>query len=680
MRYARDIIAATVAATTILVFELWTKGTKKKKGVHYGSFLIPPSERQYYDILRPDIRPHFQILDKQVDAYVDTLRCQDFNEVRYASSWSLKHPARPKKFYTVLEAGRDHYLPEVTVVNGFARGSTMRSIANCIPMEEIATRMFVEDYDGVGSDVRGNLRHDIGYTAVNQTDPAVVPGMFFPRRLKSCSKKPGIQEGDSTLEESLFKYACEVMRMADQASYMNPQVGTAKTFFTEVNRDKKFGQAWCTALGLPWLVPWSRFDASSCFGTGVTIDHRVVKTETHTDRQNSKRYKQDHCPTYTQLVWIRTRTGSMIQVRIGINIYKKECCDKVVNRLAVNQNIEKMIRKDMDARPDDDYTGKLHKRFNPKRKDGVVLEEWTHAADDDKDGYYSVYVNVLNELGKKFDRNRGMLIEALLTIPLTPAPDGWYHNFQELIKTLEQRQGGGRNLLEEYIELSKQMHGTVSWGRYQRCRVSHRGKMTKREMYHSAKNLDYILNLADMYDDTKYLVNKMSNSIKAGGIQGVGPFYAQVLINIATKIGLVKNHCHIGRVTISASTATYKRLKKLGVTTPAHARELVPYLCSKLGMTQHKCENLICELLRRKFGKSGTKDYFVRGHLLYVVDEGKVWTVDTIGTWREITYEDTTYNEKYVPMVLWWQASIDFGKGGHGWDDTVFLLKKRKVI
>ena len=82
MRYAREIVAATVAASTILVFELWTKGTKKKKGVHYGSFLIPPSERQYYDILRPDIRPHFQLLDKQVDAYVDTLLCQDFDEVR----------------------------------------------------------------------------------------------------------------------------------------------------------------------------------------------------------------------------------------------------------------------------------------------------------------------------------------------------------------------------------------------------------------------------------------------------------------------------------------------------------------------------------------------------------------------------------------------------------------------
>ena len=679
MRYARENVAATVAASTILVFELWTKGTKKKKGVHYGSFLIPPSERQYYDILRPDIRPHFQLLDKQVDAYVDTLLCQDFDEVEYASRWSLKHPVRPKKFYTFLDSGRNHYLPEVTVVNGFAQGSAMREMADRIPVEDIATRMFVDDYDGVGSDVRGNLRRDIGFTAVNQTDPTVVPGMFFPRRLTPCSKMRGIEEGDSSLEESLFKYACEVMRMADEASYMNPQVGTAKTFFTEVRRDSKFGQEWCRELGLVGLEPWSRFDASSCFGTGVTIDHRVVKTENHTDSQNSKRHKQDHCPTYTQLVWIRTRTGSVIQVRIGINIYKKECCDKFMGRLAVNQDIEKMIREDMEARPDDDYTGQLHKRFIPKRENGEILEEWTHEADDDKDGYYSMYVNVLNEMGDKFGRNRGMLIEALLTIPLTPASDGWYHNFKELIKIFEQKQGRGRNLLEEYIELSKRMHGTVSWGKYQRCRVSHRGRMTKREIYHSAKNLDYILNFANMSDNTKYLVKKMSNSIKVGGIQGVGPFYAQVLINIATKIGLIENHDHIGRVTISASTATYKRLKKLGVTTPANARELVPYLCSKLGMTQHKCENLICELLRRKFGKSGTKDYFVRGHKLYVVDEGKIWTVNTRGTWTEVSYENAVYNDKYMPSTVWWQASIEFGKGGHEWDDTVFLLKKRKV-
>ena len=56
-----------------------------------------------------------------------------------------------------------------------------------LKMKDVAQRMFVDDYKGMGGDARGNLRYDIGYTAVNQTDVSVVKGVFFSKRLKGCS-------------------------------------------------------------------------------------------------------------------------------------------------------------------------------------------------------------------------------------------------------------------------------------------------------------------------------------------------------------------------------------------------------------------------------------------------------------------------------------------------------------
>ena len=38
------------------------------------------------------------------------------------------------------------------------------------------------------------------------------------------------------------------------------------------------------------------------------------------------------------------RLPGKARARIGINIYKNACCDRFMNRLAVNQDIENMIR------------------------------------------------------------------------------------------------------------------------------------------------------------------------------------------------------------------------------------------------------------------------------------------------------------------------------------------------
>ena len=149
-------------------------------------------------------------------------------------------------------------------------------------MKDIAQRMFVDDYKGMGGDARGNLRYDIGYTAVNQTDASVVKGMFYPKRLKSCSLSRGFED-DLTLEHSLFRYGCYVKMMAGEIQ-KDPENEGSIPFFAHKKRDEWFGGRWATALMFSSLQPWACFDGMSCFGTGQTVDHRVVKTDIHTYR------------------------------------------------------------------------------------------------------------------------------------------------------------------------------------------------------------------------------------------------------------------------------------------------------------------------------------------------------------------------------------------------------------
>ena len=101
----------------------------------------------------------------------------------------------------------------------------------------------------------------------------------------------------------------------------------------------------------------------------------------------------------------------------------------------------------------------------------------------------------------------------------------------------------------------------------------------------SIQNLDAAIKMADAGKaSTKRIINKLKGSVKSGGVYGVGPFYAQVLINLATKLGLNRDHMHALHITLSPSTATFKRLKSVyHVKSAAHAAEIVPLLVHKTG-------------------------------------------------------------------------------------------------
>ena len=152
-----------------------------------------------------------------------------FEKIEDPSRDSLQPSSRPERFYTVLRSCKNYFLNEVTLVNVFHSKTELQRYAGQIRMKDIAQRMFVDEYKGMSGDVRGNLRYDIGYTAVNQTDASVVKGMFFPKQLKVCSLSKGFED-DLTLEHSLFRYGCYVKMMADEIQ-KDPGNEGSSTFF-----------------------------------------------------------------------------------------------------------------------------------------------------------------------------------------------------------------------------------------------------------------------------------------------------------------------------------------------------------------------------------------------------------------------------------------------------------------
>jgi len=364
---------SSIAATSLFVFEL-----VNKKGFHYGSLIVEPSLKQFYDVRRAHVRPHFQILATQKISYLCGLRDQGFVEVKDPSVGRRNGNDR---YYSVLTCEKNHYLNEILVINTIATDEEFSMLAGQLPAKEMAQSMFSDpsQFGLTRGDVRGNSRYDAGYTGTNCTDDSVIPGMFFPHTLRPPSTMPGMN-GDPTMETTMFKAGCSVMMLSDAigSRLVDKTLAYSTQLFGNEERDDLFGRRWAEKLGMrEEFGEVARFDATSCFGTGVTADHRVLKTERHVDKFNSKYAGEDHSPTYTEIVEVELANGVVSYVRIGFNIYKKQICCDTYKRLLVNRKIAHDMQEECVGRVKSVSNGlPLHKKFvvpNRKKKgEGAV--------------------------------------------------------------------------------------------------------------------------------------------------------------------------------------------------------------------------------------------------------------------------------------------------------------------
>lgn len=680
MRFTNNAVAASVAGSCPLVAEVTSSN-----GRHRGTYIIEPAPIQFYDLQGSGKKPHFQVHENQVPVIEAILLSQGFVQAD-SNEEAAGYYAEGLPFFRHLSNDVDHFLPDLTVINNFDDNEYLLSLVALIDAKGMAQRLFVDDYEsasGGGRDAankRGNLLLSAGYCAMDQTDRSVVQGMNFPKRTKATSRMSGLN-GDRTMEETMFKHACRVVEISDYITFNHPYEGStmAERVFSDEERNKSFGTRWAVELGQARLMEFARFDATSVFGTGHTQDNHAKKTERHVDAQNASEHNEDRCPTLTVLVTVEYH-GVEVLVRVGTNVYKKECCSKARGRTDVNEELADELLNHFEGpreSMDEDGDVSLHEKFFCPPEGFEEEEVWVYDADVDKDGMLSLYLCEMYDLCEHVGWDRALLIEALHTIPLTPAADGWLRNFREVGRDLVEGDGDeGDNVFFAYVSKALEEHGTVSNGVYRRCQTSHRGRITVRQAIQSWQNMDSCFRLADESDDTKKVIKMMSKSVKRGGIHGVGEFYAHVLLNLSIKLQLVRNHTHLENVAVAPSTNTFKRLKKVGFKSKNHVAEIVPFLVGRLQRTALTCENMVCEYLRFRFGKDGTKDVFVRGHVLFRADRDGVYTVDCDGSTHEVWVDIARFGNGYRPHLVWWaEDSIVFGSGGHPYDSDVIALK-----
>ena len=182
--------------------------------------------------------------------------------------------------------------------------------------------------------------------------------------------------------------------------------------------------------------------------------------------------------------------------------------------------------------------------------------------------------------------------------------------------------------------------------------------MTHKQLYLSVQNLHLAIEYANTTQDTRSVMNRLTASPSKGGLYGVGPFHAQQIVNIATKLGLITVTRHCERPTVAPSTATYRRLRLLGVENRRHAAEIIPFLSNELLESAGVVENKLCEVLREVFGTTGKMDVFVRGHFLFRVYRGGVYVVDIHGKMYKPQLAEAGFHDQYQPVFQWWKDSF----------------------
>lgn len=685
----------SIAKGMNLVFEI-----SGLDGNHRGSIIIEQSRCQFYDTLDNHRNRHFTLLQHyQVPSYIKRLVRRGFVAV---PERDVCTESRPKgNWYMVLKEYRDYYTPEATVLNNIHRNPRFASIVKTIPFQWMAEEMFLRDYsNSKDSGVRGNLRWDEGRTGVCSNDKSVQAGMNVPNFITKNKKKSGERDNE-TRSDTIFRAACGVMTIAITASRTHPHPEweiAMMPFSSNQDRAERFAmkcdedkwQELCRSGIDPSCLC---FEAASIIGTGETPNHIIKKTEPHTDNENARNDDKEwptynRCPTVVRLVDMNYAEGRGVEMNTGrvcANTYCKNAVTQSMNKMRHWEEVLGLLQSWIANRSQSSGRIPTYRKFAPpvlsrRDEDGT----WSHPADENKDCFYSLFVNEILDLVDKEDgpRDEVLMIEALYLMVFTPSPNRYREAIQEgYARFVQQRQLAEEegiqltNLFSHCISYLKETHGTVGGGPNMRYRPQ-KDAPERDDLFQSLANLRTAIHLANRVNNTEWLVKRMTKKPDKGGIFGVGHFHAQQLIDVATKVGLITWTHHVENVCVSGSTNTAKVLK-----TVYHIKEddmmgLSVYLAASLSRTPSEVENMLCEAIRwRHNADTGARDVFAPGHNLFVVRGGHVLEIGYRG-WELVrefpctaTVNDIEYGEE------WWTG---------GWhrsalNDVDYILGKSRV-
>ena len=118
-------------------------------------------------------------------------------------------------------------------------------------------------------------------------------------------------------------------------------------------------------------------------------------------------------------------------------------------------------------------------RFKPPEWLDAGIDYWIEDASADKDAYYSFFVNEIKHLGSENGNDRRLMVEALLTICMTPRPIRWREGVRAAGKILKKTKAGTGeypNFIVLYCHVRKTQSGSISGGgKANRCQPSFQG-------------------------------------------------------------------------------------------------------------------------------------------------------------------------------------------------------------
>ena len=230
--------------------------------------------------------------------------------------------------------------------------------------------------------------------------------------------------------------------------------------------------------------------------------------------------------------------------------------------------------------------------------------------------------------------------------------------------------------LEHCVRYLETLPGGVGGGENSRYRAQG-VKLKKRDtIFQSLANLRTAIQLANVLDDTDWIVWRMAKPVPSGGVYGVGRFHAQQIINVAVNVGLIRKCVHLEKVCISGSTHTAEVLReKFDVDIEKDIMGLSVFLGKKLRKSPSEVENMLCEAIRWRYrrGMATKKDVFVRGHELFVVKDGQVVSFSSKGCSTIHTFAVPSIQKRRKYGEKWWTG---------GWqracNDVDLLLKGKR--
>ena len=680
------------------LIEISGKGKHQKKN-HYATLILKQPKYQVYWISALDRHEHGQMNPTEVKNYIDQLKTDGYEKISIRDI--EKDSLRPPKYYIVLSASYDWNIEEIVVINRFEDDSVLMQLVNELDLPKLTHRLMVEEWDKTKLWVndRGNFQLNHGSNHLDMRDSSKVPGMNIAKdHIRPKRMMPGM-DGDDTMEDTLLRKQIVITKMIDHiaSSLEKPKI------FCDIKRRKHFSTA---AMAVRGLDPDAfRADAGAYLYSGPLFSRangvQTAQCKMHKDTHNDPRAKNGANQTvcYSELMEMNYGNRSRDVIGRGaLNQFMKASNGSTMEKIEATMKVLRMVKCYM--RDNNIAVGeKINidwqtimievKELDKAEKNGYS----TLKANANKDCHYSWHTHVIfDEIMPEYGWNVYVFIEAIYAMSLTPSSIGWRMGVRYALLAKD----NGLNFLTNFVIEMVYKHGAVAFhfGKKGRHQVSSGGILSNWEAMVSLYNLlEIVAKANDPNCVTKTLYEDMGSHafmVKRGrmrGLHNVKDLTAHDIMNVCTKVGIVTNREHIKNITIARNTETARRLKKYGISTDAHLREVVIILSRKLGIDDYQIvENMICETLRRLEG--GGEDRFLgvdtiaSDQPLYQFVEDVLKKVGSDGSDMVVDMEEMKRNNPakiYSPTYEWWNVNPDHPSGVLGEDHDMILSKKSKA-